>query len=342
MKRQDRAEYIREAERAARHLGLPAHGPSTDLAIVDYCRRQVSLLVDEHGLPSTMDDLLDRVAGCLDVEIVEIHSDEDMRGLLQRIPPSEDPAMALVQAELTDGTDAITIRRRDPGPWRRYLAVINCRGQHYYRRFFSKWHELTHRLVDGEQLKFAFRQTLSDRKDPGEILVDKVAGELAFFPDIVGPRAQECLRRHGLTFEAVDELRRSVAPEASREATALALMRHSGQPAWYLRCAVSLKHSEARTAGRRNGGSTPVPRLRVQDAYPNDLASECSTRIHQWMRVPEGGLIARVRMSGVPETGTEPLDEWETSDGGPIGSGRVLVDARVVGDQVLALVSGTA
>ena len=36
--------------------------------------------------------------------------------------------MALVQAELTDGTDAITIRRRDPGPWRRYLAVINCRG----------------------------------------------------------------------------------------------------------------------------------------------------------------------------------------------------------------------
>ena len=58
--------------------------------------------------------------------------------------------MALVQAELTDGTDAITIRRRDPGPWRRYLAVINCRGQHYYRRFFSKWHELTHRLVDGE------------------------------------------------------------------------------------------------------------------------------------------------------------------------------------------------
>ena len=272
MKRQDRAEYIREAERAARHLGLPSHGPATDLAIVDYCRRQVSLLVDEHGLPSTMDELLDRVAACLDVEIVEIHSDEDMRGLLQRVPPSEEPAMTLVQAELTDGTDAITIRRRAPGPWRRYLAVINCRGQHYYRRFFSKWHELTHRLVDGEQLKFAFRQTLSDRKDPGEVLVDKVAGELAFFPDIVGPRAQECLRQHGLTFEAVDELRRSVAPEASREATALALMRHSGQPAWYLRCGESLKPSEARAAGsekRRRRARAEAPRPRRVPQRPS-------------------------------------------------------------------------
>ena len=100
MKRQDRAEYIREAERAARHLGLPSHGPSTDLAIVDYCRRQVSRLVAEHGLPSTMDDLLDWVAGCLDVEIVEIHSDEDMtchppstKPVSIGVPPSEDPSV---------------------------------------------------------------------------------------------------------------------------------------------------------------------------------------------------------------------------------------------------------
>ena len=80
------------------------------------------------------------------------------------------------------------------------LAVINCQGEHYYRRFFSKRHELTHRLVDGEQLMLAFRQTLADRKDPGDALVDKVAGELAFFPDIIAPQAEQYLDRYGLTF----------------------------------------------------------------------------------------------------------------------------------------------
>lgn len=339
MRRDERAEYIREAERAAKNLGLPSHGPSTDLAIVDYCRREVSRLVAEHGLPSTMDELLERVASCLDVEIVEIHSDHDMRTLLDRVPPTSEPAMARVQAELNDGTDAITIRRRAPGPWRRYLAVINCQGQHYYRRFFSAWHELTHRLVEGEQLMLAFRHTLADRKDPEEVLVDKVAGELAFFRDIVAPHAERCLDRYGLTFEAVDTLRAAAAPQASRQATLLALMRYSNDPAWSLRCAVSLKPTEARMRHRRHGADRPTPRLRVQEVSSNDVASEHGTRIHQWMRVPSTSLIATTHRTGLARTGTERLDDWVTSDGGPIGRGPLLVDARGAGDEVIAVVS---
>ena len=339
MKRAERVEYIREAERAAHNLGLPSHGPLTDLAIVDYCRQQVSSLVAEHGLPPTIDELLERVASCLDVEIVEIHSDHDMRMLLERVPPASEPVMARVQAELDDGTDAITIRRRAPGPWRRYLAVINCQGQHYYRRFFSKWHELTHRLVDGEQLMLAFRQTLADRKDPGEVLVDKVAGELAFFSDIVGPHAEQCLDQYGLTFEAVDALRAAAAPEASRQATLLALMQYSNQPAWYLRCAVSLKLTETRMPRQRNGTTGPTPRLRVQEVYSNDVALECGTRIHQWMRVPPNSPIATAQRTNLAHSGTERLDDWVTSDGGPIGRGSLFVDARRVGDEVVALAS---
>ena len=184
--------------------------------------QEVSRLVAEHGLPSTVDDLLEWVASCLEVEFVEIHSGEDMRNLLGRIPPSAEPAMARVQAELDDKTDAITLRRANPNSWeRRYLAVINCQGLHYFRRYFSKWHELTHRLVEGEQLALAFRQTPLDRKDPGEVLVDKVAGELAFFPDIVDPRADQFLHESGITFESIEALRRSVALEASQQAPRL-------------------------------------------------------------------------------------------------------------------------
>ena len=178
-----RSDYIQETKRTALRLGLPSHGPTADAAIVEYCRRQVSRLTARHGLPTTIGELLERVASCLDVEFVEIHSDDDLARLLQRIPPTAEPLMARVAAELDDDTDGITIGRLAPQEWeRRYLAVINCRGRHYSRRYFTKWHELSHRLVDGEQLALAFRQTLTERKDPGEMLVDKVAGEIAFFP----------------------------------------------------------------------------------------------------------------------------------------------------------------
>ena len=339
MKNAERVEYIREAERTARSLGLPSYGPSTDLAIVDYCRQEVTRLVGKHGLPRTTDELLDRVASCLDVEFVEIHDPDDVRQLLERVPPTLEPVMAFVEEELNDETDGITIQRQNPGPWRRYLAIINCQGQHYYRRFFTKWHELAHRLVDGEQLMLAFRHAHVERKDPGEVLVDKVAGELAFFPDIVGPHAARCLDRHGLSFEAVEALRDAAAPEASQQATALALMGYSDQPAWYLRTAESLNLTEARIARRRSGKDRPIPQLRVQEVFANEVASTCGTRIHRWMRVPPTSLIASTHHSGAPRTGTEPLDEWVTSQGGPIGRGSLSVDAQVAGEQVLAIVS---
>ena len=340
MRQNVRSDYIQETKRAAIRLGLPSHGPTADAAIVEYCRREVSRLTARHGLPTTMGELLERVASCLDVEFVEIHSDDDLARLLQRIPPTAEPMMARVAAELDDDTDGITIKRLSPQEWeRRYLAVINCRGWHHSRRFFTKWHELAHRLVDGEQLGLAFRQTLSERKEPGEMLVDKIAGEIAFSPQIVAPNAYDCLSEIGLTFESVDALRQAVAPEASRQATALALIRYTKLPAWYLRCTNSLKLSEARAALAGKITDKLVPKLRVTQVSPNDAAAQSGVRIHQWMRVPESGVVALSHRSGLDHAGSEPLEEWETSSGGPIGFGQLFVDTQVVGEEVLALVS---
>ena len=340
MKQNVRSDYIQETKRAASHLSLPSHGPTADAAIVEYCRREVSRLTDRHGLPTNMGELLERVASCLDVEFVEIHSDDDLARLLRRIPLSVEPIMSRVAVELDDDTDGITIRRLSPQAWeRRYLAVINCKGWHYSRRFFTKWHELAHRLVDGEQLALAFRQTLAERKEPGEILVDKIAGEIAFFPEIVAPRAYDCLSELGVTFESVDALRLAVAPEASRQATTLALMRYAKLPAWYLRCAICLKPTEARAVLAGTSTDILVPKLRVTVVSPNEAAAQSGVRIHRWMRVPESGVIAHSHRSSLDRTGSELLEEWETSSGGPIGSGKLLVDTKVVGEEVLALVS---
>ena len=81
-----RADYLHEAERVARRLGLPAYGPGADAAIVDYCRDEVARLAGGHGLPRTMDELLAQVATCLDVEFFEIYSDDDIERLRHRFP----------------------------------------------------------------------------------------------------------------------------------------------------------------------------------------------------------------------------------------------------------------
>ena len=342
MNRQTKSDYIRETQRAAKRLGLPSHGPSADAGVVDYCQRQVSNLVAKHGLPTTVAQLLDITAASLDVEFVEIHSDEDLANLYERIPLSHEPALAAVAVEFEEDTDAVTIRWRTPEPWERpYLAVINCQGWHYHRRYFTKWHELVHRLIDGEQLKFACRTSGEDEKNPGEILVDRVAGVLAFYPDIVGPVAKEQLGTLGLSFQAADALRDSVAEEASRQASALALLPHVDRPAWYLRCAMRLKRSEARSQGDSRGHLKYEPKLRVIEASPNNNAIAAGIRIHPWMRVPETSLVQLSWQTGVEHTGHEDLGSWETSAGGAIGFGLVSVDTWIVEDEVFALISFT-
>ena len=332
MNRQNKAEYIRETQHAAQRLGLPFYGPNVDTAIVEYCHRQVSRWTAEHNVPTTVGELLDLVAVSLDVEFVEVASDEDLAGLLTRIPLSVEPALATIITDFDAGTDAVTFRRRNPQPWeRRYLAVINCRDWHYYRRYFTKWHELVHRLVDGEQLQFACRTSPTDYKDPGEVLVDKVAGVLAFYPDIVAPVAREHLSTSGLSFQSADALRSSVAEEASRQAAALALLPYVGRPAWYLRCALRLKASEARYGLRAREQRGYVPKLRIIEVSPNDSAIKSGIRIHRWMRVPDSGVISQSLQTGVEHSGREPLESWETSTGGPIGYGFISVDTWIVG-----------
>ena len=336
-----RANYLHETERVARHLGLPAYGPGTDAAIVGYCRDEVARLAGGHGLPRTVDQLLTQVATCLSVEFFEIHSDGDLKLLRDRFPPDKEPAILQVLHELDGDVDAITIRRRSPEPWDcRYLAVINCRGKHYYRRYFTKWHELTHLLLEGEQLTLAFRTTAAERPDPGEVLVDKVAAVLAFLPDIVDPHAARCLQQFGLSFESVDALRTAVAPEASRQAAALALITHAERPAWHLRCQTSLKLNEKRSLSDPNAPtSTLEPKLRVMEASPNQAAKDSGIRIHPWMRVPESGIIAQSQELMQDLSGTEPLNSWVTSANGPIGKGQLYVDCLFGGEQVLALAS---
>ena len=138
--------------------------------------------------------------------------------------------------ELDDATDAITIRRSKCEPWeRRFLAIVNCRGWHSKRVFFTKWHEMVHRIIEGQQLRLAFRKTYVDRTEPEEVLVDRVAAELAFYPSIFRPVIEQELSTSGkLTFDGVDRVRLEIAPEASRQKGTLQVKVQIRNPDRYL------------------------------------------------------------------------------------------------------------
>ena len=72
---------------------------------------------------------MERVATSFSIEIVEIHDDSDIKALLTRIPPTREPVLARLAAELDDSTDAIILQRQNRADWEMpFLAVINCRG----------------------------------------------------------------------------------------------------------------------------------------------------------------------------------------------------------------------
>ena len=340
----ERLAYQRELIAAAKRLGLPARG-DIERSLIRHATETIRAWIAAHGRPKNLSDLLEKVATSFSVEIVEIHDDSDLAALLKRIPPTREPALARVAAELDDSTDAVILQRQARENWEMpYLAVINCRGWHRSRRYFSKWHEVIHLLLDGRQLRFAFRKRAAKRKHPEEILVDKIAGELAFHPDLFGPVLQAELEAAGrLTFDVVERVRAEIAPDASRESALYACVRQCPEPVFFLKAKLGYKNSERRQLDDLLSGlddvNLPQPKLRVRSSSPNDAASRSGIRFHENMQVPETSLVSTAYNGSVDRAdGHEPVEIWQTSDGGPIGQGRLDIEAVRRGDEVWSLV----
>jgi hypothetical protein len=348
MTRAELMAYQAELARVAATLGLSTRG-KVENDIIEHFKAQIRKWITAYGKPATLNELLDLVASTLKLEVVEVHDDEDLRALLERIPPSRDPAMTRLATELSDDTDGITVRRMRPESWEQpYLAVINCRERHFHRRFFSKWHEVAHRLVEGEEMVLAYRRTPATdvHRDPAEILVDRVAAAIAFHPDLFEPVFLDELDRAGrLTFAAIGETRTRIAPDASLEATERACFRHYSEPACFVRCHMGYKSGEERQLERAKDSfwpemlSPPPPKLRVAESFGSPAANRLGIRFHQRMQVPELSIVAEAFNDSLPlvRTGVERLETWTTSSSGPIGWGELHVEAMKIEDEVWAI-----
>ena len=87
---------------------------------------------------------------------------------------------------------------------------------------------MVHLLPKADSFGWSFAGPVWNTSIPEEILVDKIAGELAFYPPIFVPiLLEEIGENKRLTFAAIDRVRQRIAPEASWHATLLAAVRHS-------------------------------------------------------------------------------------------------------------------
>ena len=343
MKEVDRRAYQRELVSAAKRLGLSTHG-DVETLLINHALEKVRTWIVAHGTPANLTDLLQKIAVSFAVEIVEIHSDGDVDALLSRIPPSREPVLARLAEELDDSTDAVILQRQNRDPWEMpFLAAINCRGWHRSRSYFSKWHEVIHLLLDGRQLRFAFRKTNAKKKHPEEVLVDKIAGVLAFHPDLFQPVLSRHLARAGcLTFDVVERVRAEIAPDASRESTLYACLRNCADPVYFIRARLGYKHAETKQLDDLLSGlsetNAPQARLRVRLASASPAVQPLGIRLHENMQVRETSLAAEAFAAGQRSVrGREALEIWQTSEGGPIGSGDIEIEASRRGDEVWCL-----
>ena len=146
MNRDQRETYQAELERVAARLALPDTG-NVEQAIIDHFVDRLRIWVTAHGTPQNLSDLATDFAASLDMQFSEVLNQDDMDQLLLKMPQDEQAMIAMLKTEFGDETDAVTIRRSKRKSWERtYLAIINCHGWHELRRYFSKWHEIVHRL----------------------------------------------------------------------------------------------------------------------------------------------------------------------------------------------------
>lgn len=321
--------------------GLAFKGRATEAGIINHCIKQIDSMVQKSGTcPTTLDALRDLVAAQLNLAITEIRSKADMDALLKKYPPAAEPVIARIPIELDDQTDAIVVHRPNCKEWDRpYLAVINCTGDHYYKRYFSKWHEIVHLLLEGRQMTFAFRRTHeSERHQPLERLVDRVAGHLAFYSPLFKPVLNEQAESAGLTFDAIETVRKQISSEASRQATTIACVRNVSEPVMYARLSMSLTQTEKKKLAEPDmfpeTQEHPQPKLRVKESFSSPAAQKMGLQIFPNMSISDESIASGVFLKGGTTIGQENFILWRGD--GPVG--RVAVEAVKIGDDVHCLI----
>lgn len=342
MSRWDQAPEITDL---AAELGVGGGAPVD--GILDFCRGRIDGWVAEAGGVDDIDALESLVTNRLQMTFEEIRTDEDWDRLTEIYARGKKEFVFAGMRSKFDDDDNLTygalVRRRNAGvdDPDRYVAVIDCRGFKLARRFFTRWHEIAHRLTthaDGGDTEPGYRS----EHDPIERLMDEIAGHVGFYGPIFDPAYRQASqgKRH-LSFGMVEAIISEAFPAASFQATLFACSRRLPTPVVYLEAMLSHKKEVKRKMATPSlfDEEPPPGELRAVKVIPNNAAQEDGFFIPTNMRIPVGSVIHGL-FDAEPMTdgdGEECLSKWE-SQGKSLPKRGVVVEGRKVGDRVIAIV----
>jgi hypothetical protein len=315
-----------EVYQLANSLGIESTDPA--VGIVVHCRRLVDSWVTQAGGlgPGGIADIAafeTLITKKLSMVVEEIRSEDDFdrltdhygrqkgdyvfAGLRARFDDLENPAFGVLIQRNKATTDAPD----------QYVAVIDARtefsDEKFARRYFTKWHEIAHRMTTH---CFPADPIFRSDEDPIETLMEAIASELAFYEPFLEPALQEVLANaNWLTFEMIESIIERVFPEASFQATLFASMRVLPTPMVYLEIADDplaiqkiLPNLPAYAHWDRSGQPTNddhandhqnatdprMPEQRMPEQRMTDRSPNASTRIRYGQRVPRDSVFYRV------------------------------------------------
>ena len=320
--------------RLAADLKLLKGATNPSEAILEFCRQRVRKIASRFECV-TLADLLQATAADLSAIFIEVRSDEEIARVQHDYTRRGEFAFAGLTEQFPDNVYAITfgLHHRQPHE-HRFVCVIDCRKNKAARSYFSKWHELAHLLTLTDQMQLKFRRTHAEpaAKDPEEALMDVIAGEMGFFKSIVTAHVSE-----QISFEAIEQVRLALCPEASRQTALIGLVK-----AWPQPCLLIDAQLATRKSDRINGGfefyKPSSHALRAVRVTPNLAAKQSGLMLPSNMRVPESSGIYRAFTDGRASLTNECLSWWE-SQGKKRPAQAVRVEARRRGDRVEALIA---
>lgn len=333
--------------RLAKKLGLGSPR-NPEQAIREFCILEVQKLIKTLGRIDGLDKFLEVVSSGLGIKFEEVHNDVDLERISRKYLERGEINFADLQRQLDDNTDAILATFNNRKSWEhRYIAVIDCRGFKKIRAFFSKWHEVAHVLTSPAQAELQFRRTPAIKKDPEEAIVDRVAGDLAFYSPLFLPELYFLVgEKHRLTFDIIEQLRKKVCKDASREATIRAAVARCPHPQLLVIADYGIKKKQERDLMQANLPiwEMPIePKLRAIEVIGNEAASEKGLWIYRNMEVPRESVIQDAILDEsalVVYRRVENL-EWWTHSRGHLNAMDIFVEAKRTGNRVFALISCT-
>lgn len=326
-----RAEHLLRLDGLADHLGLARKWgePSFEQEAVAACLRQAAPILKSAKV-QTGEEVAAALAAHFAVQFESVRHPADISRLEDKyLKQKREIGFARLRDEISNpSVDALLFQRIEARPEEpdRWVAVLNLQGSDD-RVYWSQFHELIHRIAEPAQKVLPFRRHRIESSNPLESLIDRIAGELAFYPPLFAPLVASMAATR-LTFQVVNQLRTFFAPTASCLAVANAVAKHWPTPAIVVTASIK---------GRKRDPLKDRA-LRVSPQGRNHAAIVMGLSVIPNMRVPESSPIHTVFEKRSAD-GEEDLGAWTTSSGTRLPRRRVFTSSICLGKIAYAIIS---